>query len=230
MSGSPRTAELIVAGENKPDSITNSDVPDFLVFDEGSFFGLEKSPARMWFDRFSLRQQVMLAVSVTWIPLAVLAAIQGVAIGLTQPRSFLEDAGLYARFFVALPLLLVTPSKCRHKFQQIMRHFLSSGLVKEADRERFLAILTSTMRLRNSRLADWVCLVLAYSWSAAFVFLPALTPAIFMTWRAVGSAGQRSFSLAAWYLVARKGSIENPSLSAINRSKRAVYRSVAITI
>jgi hypothetical protein len=58
------------------------------------------------------------------------------------------------------------------------------------------------MRLRNSRLADWVCLVLAYSWSVAFVFLPALTPAISMTWRAVGPAGQRSLSLAAWYLVA----------------------------
>jgi hypothetical protein len=193
---------VIVADENEQGSSTSSNTPDFLLFDEGSFFGLEKSAVRRWFDRFSLSQQVMIAVSVTWVPLAVLAAIQGVAVGPTQPRSLLEDAGMYARFFVALPILLATPSKCRRVFQQLMRHFLSSGLAKESDRERFLAILTSTLRLRYSRVADGVCLTLAYGWSAAFVLLPALAPAIFATWRAVGPVGQRSLSLAAWYFAA----------------------------
>jgi hypothetical protein len=137
-------------------------------------------------------------VSVTWIPMAILAAIQGVGVGPTQPRSFLEDAGMYARFFVALPILLVAPSKLAPRFQQIIQHFLSSDLVKETDRERFLAILTSTMRLRYSRVADWVCLAIAYGWSALHVFLPALAPAISATWRATGPAGQQSLSLAAW--------------------------------
>jgi hypothetical protein len=195
-------SEVALADENKPDSSAYSDTPDFLLFDEGSFFGFEKSRARMWFDRLTLRQQIMIVVSVTWIPMAILAAIQGVGVGPTQPRSFLEDAGMYARFFVALPILLVAPSKLAPRFQQIIQHFLSSDLVKETDRERFLAILTSTMRLRYSRVADWVCLAIAYGWSALHVFLPALAPAISATWRATGPAGQQSLSLAAWYLVA----------------------------
>jgi hypothetical protein len=190
----------MILGE--PNSSTKSSTPNFLLFDEGSFFGLEKSRAQRWFDRFTLPQQILIVVSVTWIPLAVLSFIQGVALGPTQPRSFLEDAGMYARFFVALPLLLATPSKFRHKFQQIVQHFLSSGVVKETDRERFLTILTSTMRFRYSRVADWICLAIAYGWSALHVFLPALSPAISATWRATGPVGQPSLSLATWYLLA----------------------------
>jgi hypothetical protein len=195
-------SEVAVADENQPDSSAYSHNPDFLLFDEGSFFGLEKSPARMWFDRLTPRQQIVIVVSVTWIPLALLAAIQGVAVGPTQPRSFLEDAGMYARFFVALPMLLVTPSKLAPRFQQIIQHFLSSGVLKVADREHFLAILTSTLRLRYSWVADWVCLAIAYGWSASHVFLPALAPAVSASWRAVGPAGQQSLSAAAWYFVA----------------------------
>ena len=92
---------------------TRSDISkaaDFPLFDRGSFFGLEKSAPRRWFDRLTLRQKILLLVSVTWIPMAVLAAIQGVAVGPTQPRSFLEDVGIYARFFIALPLLIAAPS------------------------------------------------------------------------------------------------------------------------
>lgn len=192
---------MILADENKPDSGTKANAP-FCLFEEGSFFGLERSAAWKWRDRLTLWQRIILVVSVTWIPLAVLAAIQGVAVGPTQARSFLEDAGIYARFFVALPMLLVAPVKLGPRFQQLMRHFLSSGLVNETDRDRFLAILTSTMRLRYSRLADWVCLAIAYSWSAAHLFLPALAPAISATWRAVGPEQQRNLSLAACYFAA----------------------------
>ena len=140
-----------------------------------------------------------MVVSITWLPLAILASFQHVALAATQPRSFLKDVGIYARFFVALPILLATPTRCRETFQQIAQHFLNSGLVKEADRERFLAILTSTMRLRYSRVADWVSLALAYVWSSVFVFHPAVASVISATWRTVGPAEQRSLSWAACY-------------------------------
>jgi hypothetical protein len=194
-------AERTMADENEPSAKTNYNSPDFFLFEEGSFFGLEKSSAWKWFDRLTLLQQIVILVTVTWIPLAVLAAIQGVAVGPTQPRSFLEDAGMYVRYFIALPILLITPSKFRHNFQQIVRHFLTSSLVKDADRDRFMAILTSSMRLRYSRMADWVCLTIAYGLSAALVFLPVFTPTILATWRTVGPPEHRTLSLAAWYFV-----------------------------
>ncbi len=176
--------------------------PEFPLFDIGSFFGLERSAPRRWFEQLTLRQRILILVSVTWIPMAILAAIQGVAIGPTQPRSFLEDVGIYARFFIALPLLVAAPSFLRDRFEQIAQHFLKGGLVKETDQERFLSILSSTARLRYSRVADWVCLAIAYGHTEAFVFLPALASAFSATWRTSGSAGHGSLSLAEWYFAA----------------------------
>jgi hypothetical protein len=206
MSESASADEVVAADEicSEP----GSDAPLFLLFEEGSFFGLEKSFVRKWFDRFSLWQQIVMVVCITWLPLAILASFQHVALGATQSRSFLKDVGIYARFFVALPILLVTPSKCRQTFQQIAQHFLKSGLVRESDRARFLAILTSTMRLRYLRGADWVWLVLAYVWSSAFLFHPAVASVIAATWRTVGPVEHRSLSLAEWYF----GAVSQPVL------------------
>jgi hypothetical protein len=58
------------------------------------------------------------------------------------------------------------------------------------------------MRLRYSRLADWLWLALAYAWSSLLVFHPAVGSVISTTWRTVGPVGQRSLSLAEWYFVA----------------------------
>jgi hypothetical protein len=206
MSESARADEVVAADEicSEP----NSDEPRFLLFDDGSFFGLEKSFVRRWFGRFPLWQQVVMVVCITWLPLAILASFQDVALGATQSRSLLKDAGMYARFFVALPILLVTPSKCRQTFQQIAQHFLKSGIIKESDRARFLDILTSTMRLRYLRGADWVWLVLAYAWSSAFVFHPAVASVIAATWRTVGPPEHRTLSWAEWYF----GAVSQPVL------------------
>ncbi len=206
MSESARTDEVVAADEIRPEP--GSDIPLFPLFDGGSFLGLEKSFVRKWFDRFALWQQIVIVVCITWLPLTILASFQHVALGATQSRSLLKDVGMYARFFVALPLLLVTPSKCRQTFQQIAQHFLKSGIIRESDRARFLAILASTMRLRYSRGADWVWLVLAYAWSSVFLFHPAVASVISATWRTVGPAGQRSLSLAEWYF----GAVSQPVL------------------
>ena len=202
MSESASTDEVVEANEIRSAQGSSSGPPIFLLFEEGSFFGLEKSAVRKWFDRFPLWQQIVMLVSVTWLPLAILASFQHVALGPTQPRSFLKDFGMYARFLVALPIFLVTPTKCRQTFQQIAQHFWSSGLVREADRERFLAILTSTMRLRYVWIADWAWLALAYAWASVFIFHPAVASVISATWRTVGSGGQSRLSWAEWYFAA----------------------------
>jgi hypothetical protein len=194
--------EEIAMDNNKPDSRADSNAPDFLIFDGGSFFGLEKTLKRVWFDRFSLLQRIILTVCVAWVPLVILAAIQGVAIGRTQPESLLEDAGMYARFLVALPLLLQVPYRCRYNFQRIMQHFLKSGLIRDADRERFLNILSSTLRHRNTLLLDWFFLVVAYGYSAYCVVVLVFAPDFPSSWRALGYEERRRLTLAGWWFVA----------------------------
>ncbi|HME12880.1 MAG TPA: hypothetical protein VKF79_08470 [Candidatus Acidoferrum sp.] len=188
--------------ENKPESSADSDAPEFPLFDGGSLFGLERPLKRLWFDRFSLLQRIILTVCVAWVPLAILAAIQGVALGRTQPESFLKDAGMYARFLVALPLLLQAPYRCRHNFQRIMQHFLESGLIRDDERERYRTILSSTMQLRNAPLTDWVFLALAYGYSAYLVAITVFAADFPSSWRALGYEEHRKLTLAGWWFVA----------------------------
>jgi hypothetical protein len=192
-------AEVIMLDNDRTHRKPNPTPPDFPLFDEGSFFGLEKSAPRRWFERLTLRQRILMLVSVTWIPMAMLATMQGVGVGPTQPRSFLEDVGIYTRFFFALPMLLVTPSLLRERFERIVQHFMNSGLLKESDQERFLAIISSTVRLRYSRLADWICVAIAFMWSAAFILVPQFASVISSTWRSFGSPGHVRLSSAEWY-------------------------------
>ena len=97
-----------------------------------------------------VRRKILVAVLASWVPLVVLAALQGHAIGPTWRESMLLDAALYARFLVALPLLILATPGFRRRFQTVVRHFLNAELVKEPEQGSFFATLSATLRWRDS--------------------------------------------------------------------------------
>jgi hypothetical protein len=89
---------------SKPAAVANSDTPEI---DGGPVFGLCKrlgmSPNQ---PRGALRL-ALLALLVTWVPMVVLAAIQGLALAGSTSRPLLLDPGVWARIVIALPGLIV---------------------------------------------------------------------------------------------------------------------------
>src|SRR4051812_24307577 len=53
----------------------------------------------------SVGRRSLAFIAITWLPLLVLATLEGHAIGPTPRTSFLLDFATYARFFVAVPLI-----------------------------------------------------------------------------------------------------------------------------
>jgi hypothetical protein len=53
-------------------------------------------------------RRMMGFVLITWVPLLILALIEGQALGPTPRESFLLDFSTYARFFLAVPLLFLS--------------------------------------------------------------------------------------------------------------------------
>ena len=51
-------------------------------------------------------RRAVLSVLVAWVPLVILAQLQGLAVGTSQ-ASLLQDFAAYARFLVAVPLLVL---------------------------------------------------------------------------------------------------------------------------
>jgi hypothetical protein len=96
-----------------------------------------------------LRRRLAGLVLLTWVPLFVLSALEGQALGGVQ-LPFLKDLEVQARFLVALPLLILAEVLVHKRLAPAVRLFLEKGIVRPEDRARFDEIVASTMRLRNS--------------------------------------------------------------------------------
>ncbi len=180
---------------------TSGRVPShFPLFEGGPFARLQATLRLSGTERRHVQRRLIFAILATWVALAVLAAVQGRAIGPSWPESMLLDVALYARYLVALPLLILATPAFRRRLQMIVPHFLDAGLVKEAERESFFANITAMIRWRDSVLAAVVMVALAVAYAVIFGTVSvAKMPA---SWRVVDMAGQRSLSLAGWWLFA----------------------------
>jgi hypothetical protein len=96
-----------------------------------------------------LRRRIVGLVVVTWLPLLVLSALEGQALGGVQ-LPFLKDLEVQARFLLALPLLILAEVLVHKRLAPAVGLFLEKGIVRPEDRARFDEIVASTMRLRNS--------------------------------------------------------------------------------
>jgi hypothetical protein len=107
-------------------------------------------------------RRILLAVAITWLPLLVLSAISGQAIGGTG-LPFLYDVGAQTRFLLAVPLLLAAEVVVHRRIKLTVSSLLDHGLVAAEDKPVFEGIISSAMRLRNSVLAEVLVIVIAVS-------------------------------------------------------------------
>lgn len=178
-------AEMAI--ESRPDPGSESDSPDLLLFDDGSI------------RSFNSPQVAAVAVAITWVPLIVLAAVQGLALGPSRAQSALLDPAILVRFLVALPILIIAPSKSAKIINEVANHFLRAELLNGAEVDRFRAVVRQRTNLRKSRVGEFVCLALAFAFSAIYVL--AFLGNRASSWRTLGPVGHHSLSLAGWWFV-----------------------------
>ena len=144
----------------------------------------------------AIGRRAIIAVLVAWVPLVVLAQAQGLAIG-TGHVSVLVDFAAYARFLVAVPLLVLAEGQAQTWLRRILNHFTDARLIPPDEDARFAELLESTRRLLSSRLALLAIVVLAFT----------LTIASGAAWKAQGAVlwtvterdGQQVVSYAGWW-------------------------------
>jgi hypothetical protein len=107
-----------------------------------------------------LRRRMIALPAIAWLPLLVLSAIEGVAWSGTQ-LPFLADIAVHARYLLAIPLLVAAEVAVHDRLRPIVRQFVDEGLVADADRPRFLAVVDDAVRLRNSPWIEVLLLVVA---------------------------------------------------------------------
>src|SRR5512139_1194697 len=79
---------------------------EFPIFTGGPLYRLQQRIRVAEPDQRRLGLAALYAMLVAWAPMAILSALQGLAIGPTRLESFLMDFEVTVRFLITVPLLL----------------------------------------------------------------------------------------------------------------------------
>jgi hypothetical protein len=146
-----------------------------------------------------VRRRLVTITLLAWLPLLVLSALEGRALGGNVAVPFLLDVEAHVRFLVALPLLIVAELVVHQRMRFVVRQFLERHLIPESDLPRFDAAVTSALRLRNSVLAEVLLIAFVYVVGILLIWrrYMALQTA---TWYAAPTAAGLQLSLTGvWY-------------------------------
>lgn len=91
-----------------------------------------------------------------WLPLLVLAAVDGTLLSPGGGGSLLLDLSAYARFLAAVPIFLLIEPLADVRIARVGREFVAGGLVPRARIEDFESLVADANRRRDSGLAEAV--------------------------------------------------------------------------
>jgi hypothetical protein len=125
----------------------------------GSFYWVQEKARLIRPHSWDLQRRVPLAIAIAWVPLLVLAAMHG---GVQDLRALLLDYRVYARVFIAIPLLFIAQITMEMRFREMAQHFLDANIIRFEDLSRFREILRKTRRLRDAKLPEMLIIGLVY--------------------------------------------------------------------
>ncbi len=133
-----------------------------------------------------------------WLPLLILSAFQGLALGGSVRIPFLFDFPVSVRLLLGLPLLVLAEGVIDERTQMVVKHFIQSGLVRKNDHSGFESSVRQVLRMRNSLLAEGVIAGFVI-FSAAFLRVEFSGTS--STWQFLVSSSGATRTLAGWWHV-----------------------------
>ncbi len=100
-----------------------------------------------------LKRRVAAVLLICWVPLLVLSLVEGRAFSGVQVP-FLKDPDIQVRLLFSLPVYLMAEKVVHERLRSYVRYFTDTGVVRAADRERFVELVESNLRFRNSLVAE----------------------------------------------------------------------------
>jgi hypothetical protein len=108
------------------------------------------------------RRRVVVIALLAWLPLLVLSALEGQALGGSVAVPFLLDVEVHIRYLIALPLLVAAELVVHRRMRHVVQVFMERRLIAGSVVPRFEAAITSAFRLRNSVLAEVLLISIVY--------------------------------------------------------------------
>src|SRR5262249_24367945 len=147
-----------------------------------------------------LRGRLLLHVGLSWLPLLILCALQGTAWGPADTAPFLRDIEAQARFLLVIPLLVGAAIVVHQRLRFVASQFQQPGLIPDAARRRFEAAVTSTVRLRNSVVAEIAIILFVYVVGLQLIRRQHASLETATWYGATGAGGWTPSRAGRWYL------------------------------
>ena len=164
------------------------------VFEGGPPSRIQRSLGLVKPDQPRVIRRALLAAGIAWLPLAILTIAHSVLFRDGSAGWFFGDFAVHARYLVAVPVLILAEVDCIPRLEKIVRQFVDTGLISNADLPRYQRAVASTRRLVDSTWADVIAVVLAYA--AVIWITSSLTPALVAHWQRDGSS---NLAFAGWW-------------------------------
>lgn len=173
--------------------------PSFSLARDGPFYRLQRAAGLMDDVNPRTARRAVLFALISWVPLVALAGIQGLAINDGPERSVLMDFSTYARFLVAVPLLILDEAVADKRFSMITDYFIASGIVAGSERQAYAGMVSDLRRLRDSWVTELVLALLAFAGAAIAVYYTLrVQPS---SWLVIGDTEAGTLSWAGWWNV-----------------------------
>lgn len=135
------------------------------VTEAGPFFRVEQriGLTRQGLPGMAVRTTV--AVGLSFVPLVLLAAYEGVLFGQRVALPLLSDVTVYARFLIAVPLLLHAESFIEQRLSQAVTHFRTGHLLEGQARAEFEDALHKLVRSMDAILPEVILIVASFAFA-----------------------------------------------------------------
>jgi hypothetical protein len=147
-------------------------------------------------DLEPLYSRAIIIALLTWLPLLVLSAMQGLALGGSIKIPFMYDITVSVRLLLALPLLIVAEQIVDSRSNEVICHFIESGLIDDKDVSKYESIVRQVGRMVNSLPVEAVILALVI---VNTVFLRLELSETSSTWRFLVTRAGTTMTPAGWW-------------------------------
>ena len=178
---------------SKPFSVN---LDEFSLTKGGPFFQLMIRSGLIKPDFAQPSRRAVFFALFTWLPILIFSLLQGVAFGGLVKLPFLYDFAVSVRFLICVPLLIVADVLLDIRTTAVMKHILSSGLVREKDHPALESAVQRAGKMRDSLLAEAIIVGVVIV-SVVFVRLEYSGSA--STWQVIVLEGERTRTLAGWW-------------------------------
>jgi hypothetical protein len=145
-------------------------------------------------DGLGVGRRALALALLTWAPIAVWALVRQRALPGSVDEPLLAHFGIHVRCLVAIPLFVIAEGVAHGVTTRLVPHFVRSGLVGDAQRQRFVEAVRGVARLRDATL-PWIALAgLVVAWE-----MLAPDPAAIHELVWAGEPGGAAVGFGAWW-------------------------------